>query len=94
MKIFSNAKNIIAAHGSGLAWIFLCKFNTNIIEIRSLVNKNNIYEKISAILQFRYKFVNEQITGFGYGRFNERNVSNPNIILDDFIFSEVTNSII
>jgi capsular polysaccharide biosynthesis protein len=46
MKIFSNSKNIIAPHGAGLSWLFLCNPKVNIIEIRSLVNDNFLYDKI------------------------------------------------
>ncbi len=92
MKIFSNAKNIIAPHGAGLSWLFLCNPKVNIIEIRSLVNDNFLYNKIAGILGLNYKYYYER--AYGYERFNISNPSNPNIIIDDFLFFEIVNNLI
>ena len=92
MKIFSNAKNIIAPHGAALSWIFLCNSRVNIMEIKSLVNDNFLYDKIARILGLNYKYYYEQ--AYGRKRFNISNPSNPNIILDNFLFFEIVNNLI
>ena len=87
MKVFANAKKIIAAHGAALSWIVLCNQQIKILELRSLVNQNSLYEKISRMLNLNYSFFIENI-GEG-NRFNKFNVSNPDIYINDFLFSKI-----
>ena len=91
MKIFSNANKIIAPGGAGLSWLFLCNLSTSIVEIRSLVNENASFEKIAGDLNLNYNYFYETI-GLK-NRFNIANVSNPNIFIDDFLFSKIVSNI-
>ena len=91
MKIFSNANKIIAPGGAGLSWLFLCNLSANIIEIRSLVNENASLEKIAGDLNLNYSYFYETIGK--KNRFNVANVSNPNIFIDDFLFSKIVSNI-
>jgi len=91
MKIFSNANKIIAPGGAGLSWLFLCNLSTIIVEIRSLVNENASFEKIAGDLNLNYNYFYETI-GLK-NRFNFANVSNPNIFIDDFLFSKIVSNI-
>tara|TARA_B110000503_G_C7091629_1_gene389690 strand:- start:201 stop:1196 length:996 start_codon:yes stop_codon:yes gene_type:complete len=91
MKIFSNAKIIIAPGGAGLSWLFLCNLKTIIIEIRSLVNENLSLEKIANNLSLNYNYFYETIVE--NDRYNIANVSNPNIYIDDFLFSEIVSNL-
>ena len=91
MKIFYNANKIIAPGGAGLSWIFLCNLNSNIIEIRSSVNENPCFEKIAETLNLNYHYFYET-TGIK-SRFNSKNISNPNILVDNFLFAKITESL-
>jgi hypothetical protein len=87
IEIFSSAKNIIGASGSGLSWIFLCGKDSNIIEIRTVVNENTAIEKIARATNINYKFY------YGNSIYNKLNSSNPNLLISDFLFSKILTSI-
>ena len=91
MKVFANAKKIIANHGASLSWMILCNQQIKIIELRSLINQNCIYEKISKILNLNYSFFNESIGE--KNRYNKLNVSNPDIYINDFLFLKIIDSL-
>jgi hypothetical protein len=87
IEIFRSARNIIGASGSGLSWIFLCGKDSNIIEIRTVVNENTAIEKIARGINLNYYFY------YGNSIYNKLNSSNPNLLISDFLFSEILTNI-
>ena len=63
ISLFSNATEIVAAHGSSLANIIFCKKGTKIYEIRPEFNKDyevNLskrYKNISSLIGLKYSFI-------------------------------------
>lgn len=91
MKIFCNAKNIIAPHGAGLSWIFLSTEKTSITEIRNVVNNNNVIEKIAKKLKLNYNFFYPSV--HDKKNINKKNITNPNLPVDEFIFGQIIENI-
>jgi hypothetical protein len=87
IEIFRSARNIMGASGSGLSWIFLCGKDSNIIEIRTVVNENTAIEKIARGINLNYYFY------YGNSIYNKLNSSNPNLLISDFLFSEILTNI-
>ena len=54
IKLFSNCKLLIAAHGAGLANMIFMKSNTIIIEIRPTNFPVDIFEKNSKLLHLKH----------------------------------------
>jgi len=66
ISLFSEAKEIIAAHGSSLANIIFCKKGTKIYEIKPQFDKNyeqnlsNRYKNISNLLELNYSTIDAE----------------------------------
>ena len=55
--LFKNADIIIGLHGAGFVHTVFCKPGTKIIEIRSFLYSNTVYEKISNINNLNYHLI-------------------------------------
>ena len=55
--LFKNADIIIGLHGAGFVNTVFCKPGTKIIEIRSFLYSNTVYEKISNINNLNYHLI-------------------------------------
>ena len=81
--LFQNAKTIIAPHGAGLSWIFLCQENCKIIEFNNGLFRNDCFFNIAKKINLDFT----QITGLP-AHCPEKN-EDPNIIIDDFAFEKL-----
>ncbi|MDY7021410.1 MAG: glycosyltransferase family 61 protein, partial [Cyanobacteriota bacterium] len=79
VRLFSQAKVIVAAHGSGLTNIIFCNRKVKVIELMSPHYQRYYYRVISQYLKLRHY----SLTGEGFVCYPIRNLMYPNPLTED-----------
>jgi len=67
IKVFNNAKIVIANHGAGLTNIIFCNPKTKIVEIENPNFKCDVFKNISRLLNLNYKKIEGEVNIFNKG---------------------------